>query len=61
VRIGSLLIGGLIERSAAAELFDAGRFADVEDGELPRMHPDTLADRYWALAQDDAPVEQQAP
>jgi short-subunit dehydrogenase len=48
VRVRALLVGALIERSAAAALFDGGRFADVEPGSLPRVDPDDLADRAWS-------------
>jgi NADP-dependent 3-hydroxy acid dehydrogenase YdfG len=50
VRVRGLLIGALIERSAAATLFDQGRFAGVEAGALPRVDPDDLAERAWTLA-----------
>ncbi|WP_028922717.1 SDR family NAD(P)-dependent oxidoreductase [Pseudonocardia acaciae] len=61
VYIGTLLIGALIERSAAAELWDGGHFETVEAGEVPRIEPDALAERYWEMVRDRALVEQSAP
>jgi short-subunit dehydrogenase len=58
VYVGTLLIGALIERSAAAALWDGGRFADVEVGALPRVDPDELARRYWELVRDRPGVEE---
>jgi len=52
VHVASLLIGALIERSAAARLWDDGRFADIQVGEIPRVDPDDLAQRYWELLRD---------
>lgn len=50
IRIASLQIGQLIERSAAAKLFDAGHFSDVEPGQLPRVDPDQQAEQLWTIA-----------
>lgn len=47
VRITSLQIGKLIERSAAAQLFATGHFDDVEPNSLPTVDPDHLADLIW--------------
>jgi NADP-dependent 3-hydroxy acid dehydrogenase YdfG len=49
VKVAALEIAELIERSAAARLFDQGHFEGVEDGALPRIDPDALADRVWNL------------
>jgi short-subunit dehydrogenase len=57
VHVRGLVIGALIQRSAAAALFDQGHFADVEDGALPRANPDDLAERAWRLAFDSEAVE----
>ncbi|WP_019930260.1 SDR family NAD(P)-dependent oxidoreductase [Nocardia sp. BMG111209] len=56
VRVGSLLISRLIERSAAQILFDSGHFATVEPNELPRVHPDHLAEEFFAMATGGAEV-----
>ncbi|MCX4095278.1 SDR family NAD(P)-dependent oxidoreductase [Nocardia sp. alder85J] len=56
VRVGSLLISRLIERSAAQILFDSGHFASVEQNELPRVHPDELAEEFFAMATTNAEV-----
>jgi len=65
---GALLIGGLIERSAAATLFDDGAFADVngaapgalDPAALPRFDPDALADQIWQMIDERTRVEQVA-
>lgn len=49
VYVGTILIGGLIERSDAQRLYDAGGFDDVDVGELSRIDPDDLADHYWDM------------
>lgn len=54
VHVGAVLIGGLIERSAAAVKFDAGGFAGFAD--LDRFDPDELAERFWRMHTDQAPV-----
>ncbi|MQY29503.1 SDR family NAD(P)-dependent oxidoreductase [Nocardia aurantia] len=56
VRVGSLLISRLIERSAAQTLFDSGHFATVEPNEVPRVHPDELAEEFFAMATTAAEV-----
>ncbi len=56
VRIASLLIGQLIDGSAAAELFDRGHFGGVEPDELPRVDPDQLAEQLWTIAHHGAEV-----
>lgn len=61
VYVGSLLIGALIERSAAAELWDAGHFDGVEGGPVPRVDPDVLAERYWEMVRDRELVELVGP
>jgi len=58
IYVGTLLIGALIERSAAAGLWDAGGFDTVAVGSLPRIDPDTLAQRYWELVRDRPGVEE---
>lgn len=60
VRVGSLLISRLIENSAAHKLFDSGRFATVEPNELPRVHPDVLAEELFTMATADTEVERAA-
>lgn len=60
VRLASLQIGQLIERSAAADLFAAGHFDDVESGPLPTVSPDDLARRVLTIATHEGPVEHQA-
>ncbi|UOE44067.1 SDR family NAD(P)-dependent oxidoreductase [Agromyces larvae] len=57
VHIASLQIGQLIERSAAAELFAAGRFDDVEAGRLPSIDPDELAETVWKIGHAGGPLE----
>jgi short-subunit dehydrogenase len=57
VQVASLQIGQLIERSAAADLFEAGHFSDVETEPLPTISPDDLARRILAIAQEGARVE----
>lgn len=66
IDVHSLLIGALIERSAAATLVDSGHFdeqltvagADRPTVRLPpRVDPDLLADRFWELAGHLTPVE----
>ena len=57
VAVGALLIGGLITGSAAAGLFDQGRFEGVVDGVLPRRDPDDLAGRLILMARPDGPAE----
>jgi NAD(P)-dependent dehydrogenase (short-subunit alcohol dehydrogenase family) len=54
VHVGAVLIGGLIERSAAAVKFDAGGFAGFTD--LDRFDPDELAERFWRMHKNKAPV-----
>lgn len=49
VLVATLTIHGLIERSAAASLFDQGHFDEVERNALPRHDPDELAERIWDL------------
>lgn len=49
VYVGTLLIAGLIERSAAAKLFDDGHFEEVAPGAIPRLEPDDLARTYWDM------------
>jgi len=48
----------LIERSAAAGLWERGGFDTVVVGPLPRIDPDTLAQRYWELVRDRPGVEE---
>ncbi|MEV5649668.1 SDR family NAD(P)-dependent oxidoreductase [Nocardia sp. NPDC052254] len=60
VRVGALLIGRLIENSAAQKLFDSGHFATVEPNEVQRVHPDELADDLYLMATTDAEVERAA-
>ncbi|WP_227983477.1 SDR family NAD(P)-dependent oxidoreductase [Nocardia spumae] len=60
VRVGALLIGRLIENSAAQELFDSGHFATVEPNEVQRVHPDELAEELYLMATTDAEVERAA-
>jgi len=57
IYIGALLIGALIEHSAAAQLFDAGHFASVEPGTLPRVDPASLAERLWEMTATGQAVE----
>ena len=57
VYVGALLIGTLIEGSAAAKLFDAGHFASVEPGAVPRIDPGALAERLWDMAATREVVE----
>jgi NADP-dependent 3-hydroxy acid dehydrogenase YdfG len=57
VRIASLQIAQLIERSAAARLFDGGHFDEVETGQLPRIDPDQLAEQVWTIAHHGDTVE----
>jgi short-subunit dehydrogenase len=57
VRVASLQIAQLIERSAAARLFDDGHFDRVEPSALPRIDPDRLAGRLWAIAHHGDTVE----
>jgi len=52
VFVGSMLIGALIEHSAAAELWDTGHFDGVQSGAIPRVQPDVLAGRYWEMVRD---------
>ncbi|GAA3382908.1 SDR family NAD(P)-dependent oxidoreductase [Cryptosporangium minutisporangium] len=49
VDVHGLLIGSLIERSAAAALVDQGHFAEQLAEAPPRVSPDTLADRAFSL------------
>lgn len=58
VYVGTLLIGALIERSAAAALWEGGGFDTVSVGPLPRVDPDALARRYWELVRDRPGVEE---
>jgi len=58
IYVGTLLIGALIERSAAAGLWERGGFDTVVAGPLPRIDPDTLAQRYWELVRDRPGVEE---
>ncbi|AHH16781.1 putative oxidoreductase, SDR family [Nocardia nova SH22a] len=60
VRVGSLLIGRLIENSAAQKLFDSGHFATVEPNEVARVHPDVLAEELYLMATTDTEVERAA-
>lgn len=57
VRVASLQIAQLIERSAAARLFDEGHFERVEAGRLPRIDPDRLAEQVWTIAHRGDAVE----
>jgi NAD(P)-dependent dehydrogenase (short-subunit alcohol dehydrogenase family) len=57
IYVGALLIGALIERSAAAQLFDSGHFRTVEPGALPRVEPADLAERLWEMAAAREAVE----
>lgn len=57
VRVASLQIAQLIERSAAARLFDEGHFERVERSRLPRIDPDRLAEQVWAIAHHGDVVE----
>jgi len=57
VYVGALLIGTLIEGSAAAKLFDAGHFASVEPGAVPRVEPGVLAERLWEMTATKEAVE----
>jgi short-subunit dehydrogenase len=58
VYVGTLLIDALIERSAAAGLWDGGGFDSLSVGSLPRVDPDALAQRYWELVRDRPGVEE---
>jgi NADP-dependent 3-hydroxy acid dehydrogenase YdfG len=49
VRLATVAVGGLIERSAAAALFARGHFDEITDGQFPRRDPDELAERIWRL------------
>lgn len=61
VRVGSLLIGRLIETSAAAYAFDsAGHFDSVDAGELEWLHPDVLAQDLFEMATTDVEVAREA-
>lgn len=57
LRIASVQIGQLIERSAAAELFDNGHFNEVEPDDIPRIDPDELAQQLWTITQTGDTVE----
>jgi short-subunit dehydrogenase len=61
VYVGSLLIGALVERSAAAELFDGGHFEGLDAGDIRRVDPDVIAERFWRMARDGSPVETAVP
>ncbi|HTF55112.1 MAG TPA: SDR family oxidoreductase [Pseudonocardia sp.] len=52
VFVGSMLIGALIEHSAASALWDTGHFDGVQSGAIPRVEPDVLAARYWEMVRD---------
>lgn len=61
VRVGSLLIGRLIETSAAAHAFDhTGHFDSVDAGEFERVHPDALAQDLFEMATTDVEVAREA-
>jgi short-subunit dehydrogenase len=60
VRVASLLISRLIERSAAAALFDSGHFGEIASDAMPRVHPDDLADQIRAIAEGAEGVEHRA-
>ncbi|MFE6859083.1 SDR family NAD(P)-dependent oxidoreductase [Nocardia sp. NPDC057668] len=60
VRVGGLLIGRLIERSAAARLVESGHFDEVTTEEFPRVHPDELAEELYLMATTDTEVERAA-
>ncbi|MGF6880556.1 NAD(P)-dependent dehydrogenase (short-subunit alcohol dehydrogenase family) [Nocardia sp. GAS34] len=60
VRVGSLLIGRLIETSAAEQVFDTGHFDSVDAGEFERVHPDALAQDLFEMATTDAEVAREA-
>lgn len=60
VRVGSLLIGRLIETSAAEQIFDSGHFDSVDAGDFERVHPDALAEDLFEMATTDAEVAREA-
>ncbi|MGX1807420.1 SDR family NAD(P)-dependent oxidoreductase [Nocardia sp. NPDC055321] len=60
VRVGGLLIGRLIERSAAARLVESGHFDEITREQFPRVHPDELADELYLMATTDTEVERAA-
>ncbi|MFF0494154.1 SDR family NAD(P)-dependent oxidoreductase [Nocardia sp. NPDC004068] len=57
VRVGSLQISRLIERSAAQRLFDSGHYAEVEPNAVGRVNPDELAETLFEMATTDTAVE----
>ena len=57
VHVASLQVGGLIEGSAAARLFDAGHFRDVGTSALRRIDPDDLAEQVWRITHGGDRVE----
>ena len=54
VHVGAVLIGGLIDRSAAQRKSDGGGFPGF--AELDRFDPDELADRFWRMHTERTPV-----
>lgn len=56
VRVGSLLVGRLIENSAVEQLFISGHFDSVEPGDVERVHPDELAEQLSPMATTDVGV-----
>jgi NAD(P)-dependent dehydrogenase (short-subunit alcohol dehydrogenase family) len=53
VRLASLQIGGIIERSPAAELVDTGWFAEAESSARRRIAPEQLAELVWRIVLGD--------
>lgn len=60
VRVGSLQIARLIERSAAAALLATGHFDGVDVGPISRVDPDQLAELLWTMATEDGELERVA-
>ena len=60
IRVGALLVGRLIENSAAEKLFTSGHFDSVEPGDIERVHPDELAEQLFTMATTDVGVEHAA-
>ncbi|MFI1916075.1 hypothetical protein [Nocardia sp. NPDC020380] len=60
VRVSSLQIPQLVERSAAAALFDQGHFDGIDVGEVVRISPDELAAAVFDLATAGTVVERVA-
>ncbi|MFJ4652015.1 hypothetical protein ACIP5Y_12165 [Nocardia sp. NPDC088792] len=60
IRLLRAMLPRMVERSAAAALFDSGHFGDVEIGPIMRVSPDELAESVFEMATTDVAVERVA-